>query len=177
MRYRQMEARRRGMWSVRGLFSRAGAAGAHRPGADRLAGTLGQLQAGPAARGCRGVVSRWLGSVEGLPEIAERLLRVQIENRPALEVIRLYDDSATLLYCDAPYVHASRGDSRAYGFEMDDTAHRELARALASCAAKVGVSGYRCDLMDETLPRLGARGRPAETVPFHQQRCEVRRSG
>src|SRR5205085_9068028 len=33
--------------------------------------------------GMSGVVSRWLGSVEGLAEIAERLLRVQIENRPA----------------------------------------------------------------------------------------------
>jgi DNA adenine methylase len=32
--------------------------------------------------GMSGVVSRWLGSVETLPEIAERLLRVQIENRP-----------------------------------------------------------------------------------------------
>src|SRR5205085_1772704 len=30
--------------------------------------------------GMSGVVSRWLGSVESLPEIAERLLRVQIEN-------------------------------------------------------------------------------------------------
>ena len=40
--------------------------------------------------GMSGVVSRWLGSVENLPAIAERLLRVQIENRPALEVIKLY---------------------------------------------------------------------------------------
>ncbi|MGI0129080.1 MAG: DNA adenine methylase, partial [Thermoplasmata archaeon] len=41
--------------------------------------------------GMAGAVSRWLGSVDTLPEIAERLLRVQIENRPALEVIRRYD--------------------------------------------------------------------------------------
>jgi DNA adenine methylase len=38
--------------------------------------------------GMSGVVSRWLGSVEALPGIAERLLRVQIENRPALELLR-----------------------------------------------------------------------------------------
>jgi len=67
-----------------------------------------------------GVVSRWLGSVEALPEIAERFLRVQIENRPALEIIDLYDDSETLFYCDPPYVHDSRGDSKAYGYEMTD---------------------------------------------------------
>ncbi len=46
--------------------------------------------------GMSGVVSRWLGSVEQLPSIAERLLRVQIENRPAVEVVELYDDPATL---------------------------------------------------------------------------------
>ena len=34
-------------------------------------------------RGMSGVVSRWLGGVEALSEVAERLLRVQIENRPA----------------------------------------------------------------------------------------------
>ena len=38
--------------------------------------------------GMAGAVSRWLGSVEGLPEIVQRLVRVQIENAPALEVIQ-----------------------------------------------------------------------------------------
>ncbi len=98
--------------------------------------------------GMSGAVSRWLGSVQDLPEIALRLLRVQIENRPAVEVIRLYDDPGTLFYCDPPYVHRTRGDPNAYGFEMDDTAHRELARALRQVKAKVAVSGYRCELMD-----------------------------
>ncbi|MGL4422719.1 MAG: DNA adenine methylase, partial [Gemmataceae bacterium] len=46
--------------------------------------------------GMSGVVSRWLGSVESLPEIAERLLRVQVENRPAVDVIGLYDAPGTL---------------------------------------------------------------------------------
>jgi DNA adenine methylase len=99
--------------------------------------------------GMAGAISRWMGGAEDLPEIALRLLRVQIENRPALEVIRLYDDSGTLFYCDPPYVHASRGDAKAYGFEMDDMAHRELAAALRECQAKAVVSGYRCPLMDK----------------------------
>lgn len=99
--------------------------------------------------GMSGVVSRWLGSIEGLAEIAERLLRVQIENRPAIDVIQLYDDPDTLFYCDPPYVHASRGDNNAYSFEMDEQAHRELARVLRQCRGKVAISGYRCELMDE----------------------------
>lgn len=99
--------------------------------------------------GMSGVVSRWLGSIEGLAEIAERLLRVQIENRPAIDVLQLYDDPDTLFYCDPPYVHASRGDNNAYSFEMDEQAHRELARVLRQCRGKVAISGYRCELMDE----------------------------
>lgn len=104
---------------------------------------------GTSRAGMSGVVSRWLGSVENLPSIALRLLRVQIENRPALEVLKLYDDRQTLFYCDPPYVHATRGDRKAYGFEMDDSEHRQLAHVLRSCKGKVAVSGYRCDLMDQ----------------------------
>ncbi len=99
--------------------------------------------------GMSGVVSRWLGSVERLPELAERLLRVQIENRPATEVVEIYDDKSTLFYCDPPYVHATRGDRRAYGFEMDDTAHRDLARVLKQCRGKVAISGYSGPLMND----------------------------
>jgi DNA adenine methylase len=98
--------------------------------------------------GMSGVVSRWLGSVAMLPEIAERLLRVQIENRPALEVIRLYDDPLTLFYCDAPYPHETRGDANAYGFEMTNEEHRELAGLLTTVRGRAAVSGYRCELMD-----------------------------
>ena len=79
-----------------------------------------------------GVVSRWLGGVDALPEISERLLRVQIENRPAIDVIKLYDSPETLFYCDPPYVHETRGDSSAYRFEMTDEQHEELAGILNS---------------------------------------------
>ena len=68
--------------------------------------------------GMSGSVSRWLGSVEGLSEIAQRLLRVQIENAPATEVIQRYDTSNTVFYVDPPYVHSARGDPAAYGYEM-----------------------------------------------------------
>lgn len=99
--------------------------------------------------GMAGAVSRWLGSVEGLPDIAARLLRVQIENRPALEVIRLYDSTRTLFYCDPPYPHESRSDTKAYGFEMTNAEHRELAACLHTVKGKVVLSGYRCDLLDD----------------------------
>src|SRR5436309_14857847 len=96
-----------------------------------------------------GVVSRWLGSVDALPDIALRLLRVQIENRPAIEVIRLYDSAGTLFYCDPPYIHSSRGDSKAYEFELADAEHRELDGVFSRSKRRVAISGYRCDLIDE----------------------------
>lgn len=99
--------------------------------------------------GMSGVVSRWLGGVEALDDIAQRLLRVQIENRPAVDVIRLYDSTETLFYCDPPYLHATRGDTKAYGFEMDENQHRELATVLNECKGMVAVSGYDHPLMDE----------------------------
>jgi DNA adenine methylase len=99
--------------------------------------------------GMAGAVSRWLGSVEGLSEIVQRLLRVQIENAPAIEVIKRYDSPETLFYCDPPYPHDSRSDVNAYGFELTDSEHRELAEVLHSVQGKIAISSYHCELMDE----------------------------
>ncbi len=99
--------------------------------------------------GMAGAVSRWLGSVEDLPEIAQRLLRVQIEHDDALAVIQRYDSEETLFYCDPPYPHDSRGDSKAYRYEMTDAQHRKLAEVLHAVKGKVALSSYHSSLMDE----------------------------
>ena len=99
--------------------------------------------------GMAGAVSRWLGAVDGLPEIVQRLLRVQIENVPALELIERYDTDDTLFYLDPPYVHESRNDSHAYGHEMTDEEHTELARLLHSIRGRAVMSGYKTKLYDE----------------------------
>ena len=98
--------------------------------------------------GMGGAVSRWLSSVEGLSEIVQRLLRVQIENAPALDVIKRYDSAETLFYCDPPYPHDSRGDNKAYAYEMTDKEHRELADTLHKAKGRVAISGYHGTLMD-----------------------------
>ncbi|HET6387711.1 MAG TPA: DNA adenine methylase [Armatimonadota bacterium] len=129
---------------------------------------------GTSRAGMSGVVSRWLGSIEDLPEVALRLLRVQIENRPALDVLRLYDSPGTLFYCDPPYPHASRGDPKAYGFEMTDAEHKELAESLRACRGKVAISGYRCDLMDSLYGdwnRNDAPERLCHSVKQMRQEC------
>ncbi len=102
--------------------------------------------------GMSGVISRWLGGIEDLTFIAERLLRVQIENRPAIDIINLYDSRDTLFYCDPPYVHGTRGDTKSYGYELTDDGHRQLAKVLNSIKGLVAISNYQCNLMDELYP-------------------------
>ena len=117
--------------------------------------------------GMAGAVSRWLGSVEGLAEIAQRLLRVQIENAPALEVIARYDTAETVFYLDPPYVHSARGDAAAYGYEMSDADHAELAAALSSIRGRAVLSGYRTPLYDRLYAgwrRIDAPIRTAHSV-------------
>jgi DNA adenine methylase len=124
--------------------------------------------------GMSGVVSRWLGGVEALAEIASRLIRVQIENRPALDVIRLYDSKKTLFYCDPPYLHDTRGDSKAYGFEMQESEHIELAAALNRCKSAVAISGYRNKLMDKLYKdwrRFDAPAKQCHSIKKIRQEC------
>ena len=98
--------------------------------------------------GMAGAVSRWLGAVEDLPNIAMRLMRVQIEHDLAANVIARYDSEETLFYCDPPYPHELRGDSKAYRYELTDEQHVELARVLHTVKGKVALSGYHCALLD-----------------------------
>lgn len=99
--------------------------------------------------GMSGSVSRWLGSVDGLYEIVQRLLRVQIENAQAVKIVERYDSSDTVFYLDPPYVHSSRGDTSSYGHEMTDEQHVELAELLHSIDGRAIVSGYRTPLYDQ----------------------------
>ncbi|MEM3448389.1 MAG: DNA adenine methylase [Nitrososphaerota archaeon] len=100
-------------------------------------------------RGMSGAVSRWLNRVEALWLVAERLKRVQIENKDAVEVIKKYDSPKTLFYCDPPYPHESRGDPHAYGYEMSEKDHIRLAEVLNSVKGMVALSGYRSPLTDK----------------------------
>jgi DNA adenine methylase len=124
--------------------------------------------------GMSGVISRWLGGIEALNDIGTRLMRVQIENRPAIDVIRLYDSPQTLFYCDPPYLHETRGDSNAYGFEMNEEQHHELSRALHRVSGKAAISGYRCALMDKLYKdwrRFDAAEKQCHSIKKTRQEC------
>lgn len=118
-------------------------------------------------RDMSGAVSRWHGRLEQLYDVADRLRRVQIENKPAIEVIDRHDDEETLFYCDPPYPHETRGDTNSYGHEMTDEDHRELAEALRNAEGKVAVSGYKCDLYEEVFEDHGWNRVDAEEKTMH----------
>jgi DNA adenine methylase len=124
--------------------------------------------------GMAGAVSRWLGAVEDLPLIGQRLLRVQVEHDTAINVIKRYDSPETLFYCDPPYPHGSRGDSKAYKYEMTDEQHRELAAVLHNVHGKVALSSYHGTLMDELYSHWNYIEPPSRTIhSTKQQRIEV----
>jgi DNA adenine methylase len=106
---------------------------------------------GRARGGMAGDVNAWWTAIEGLPQLINRLRRVQIICQSAFEAIPRFDHSEGLIYCDPPYVHGTRakGSTHIYGVEMSDDDHRNLARILSHCKAKVVISGYPSALYDE----------------------------
>jgi DNA adenine methylase len=99
-------------------------------------------------RGMSGSISRWLNRIDALWAVSERLRRVQIENRDAIELIEQYDSPETLFYVDPPYPHEARGDVHSYAYELTEAEHEKLASVLHSVRGKVALSGYRSPLTD-----------------------------
>lgn len=97
-------------------------------------------------RGMNEQVSSWLTAIEGLPDVHERLKRVAILNRPAIEVIRQQDGPNTLFYLDPPYMHETRQTTSDYAHEMTERDHRELLGVLEGIKGKFLLSGYESRL-------------------------------
>lgn len=106
---------------------------------------------GRARGGMAGDVNAWWTAIEGLPQIIERIRRVQIVCQSAFSCIPRFDHSEGLIYCDPPYVHSTREkNSRSvYHAEMTDDEHRQLAVLLKRCKSRIVVSGYPSSLYEE----------------------------
>lgn len=76
---------------------------------------------------------------------------VQIENRPAVEVIRRFNYPNVLIYADPPYLLSARYGKQ-YRCEMSQDDHIELLDTLRSHTGKVLISGYESHLYDLILP-------------------------
>jgi DNA adenine methylase len=121
-------------------------------------------------------VMDWASMDRVLEPVVERLRGVVIENRPALDVLRQYDDAKALHYVDPPYVNSTRGErcaGKVYSHEMTDGAHRELAATVHELNGHVIISGYACDLYDAELYPDWQRVTMASRADGARERTEV----
>jgi DNA adenine methylase len=100
----------------------------------------------------------WTNWPKAIEAMTRRLMGVVIENKDFAEVIADHDEPATLIYCDPPYVHATRSslknrngnrnDGHYYRHDMNDDDHRRLSEVLHDARGMVLVSGYDGELYD-----------------------------
>lgn len=105
----------------------------------------------------------WCHLPEKIIQAAERLRGVQIENRPAVELIKKFNFKNVLIYCDPPYMLEAR-HGKQYRCEMDEKGHEELLKILLQHKGAVLISGYDTELYQDMLRGWKRR----ETISYSQ---------
>ncbi len=95
-------------------------------------------------------VNSWNQMPEKILAAAVRLKGVQIENRPALDLINKFNHDNVLIYADPPYLLNTRGGKQ-YRYEMNEQDHVNLLDALKNHKGYVILSGYPSDMYDYEL--------------------------
>lgn len=95
-------------------------------------------------------VRQWNEIPEKIMQITERLKALQIEQQPAVKLIKRYKHSDYLIYADPPYVLETRR-GRIYKHEMNNDDHIELLDTLDEHPGPVILSGYAHSLYDDRL--------------------------
>ena len=95
-------------------------------------------------------VQAWNKLPQIVVQAAERLKEAQIEQRPAIEIIKRFNNPKCLIYCDPPYLLRTR-KGKQYNIEMSDKEHEELLQLLLESKSKVIISGYESDLYNDAL--------------------------
>ena len=95
-------------------------------------------------------VGCWNRLPADLLEAAGRLKDVQIENRPALDLIWRFNHDNVLIYADPPYLLETRGGKQ-YRHEMTEQDHLDLLEALKQHRGYVILSGYPSEMYDREL--------------------------
>ncbi len=119
----------------------------YRQARDSLPQSSWSYAVGQSRRGMSTSVSRWVTSIDGLPDVHQRLRGVQVENRDFADVIDTYDNPATWFYCDPPYLWETRKAGK-YMVEMSDADHLDLIDILLDLKGMCLLSGYKCDMYE-----------------------------
>ncbi|ODT88125.1 DNA adenine methylase [Phenylobacterium sp. SCN 70-31] len=104
------------------------------------------------------VAGQWAKFPDSLRVWIDRLRGVQIERRPAVDLIEKFSVAGALLYLDPPYVPETRSASVrwstgkcAYAHEMTLADHEALLELVLRSPAMIVLSGYGSDLYDTAL--------------------------
>ncbi len=92
----------------------------------------------------------WGSLPERIMQAAERLRGVQIENRPAVDVIERFNYPNVLTYIDPPYVLSTR-HGKQYRYELEDKGQNELLDVVLGHKGAVMLSGYDNELYNDRL--------------------------
>lgn len=92
----------------------------------------------------------WYRLPKWIIDIAERLRKVQIENRPAIEVIERFNYKNVFMYLDPPYVLGTR-NGKQYKHEMSNAEHEDMLKKILQSDAKIMISGYESDMYNDYL--------------------------
>lgn len=95
-------------------------------------------------------VSCWNRLPGDILEATQRLKGVQIENQPALYLIRKFNHDNVLIYADPPYLMETRSGKQ-YRYEMTEQDHLELLDTLKQHTGYVILSGYPSEMYDREL--------------------------
>lgn len=95
-------------------------------------------------------LKNWNRLPEWIIKSVDRLKQVQIECKPALEVITRHNHSNVLIYADPPYLLETR-TAKQYANEMSDDDHAELLQVLMKHKGPVALSGYDSKLYNDML--------------------------
>lgn len=92
----------------------------------------------------------WTEMPQKIISTAERLRGVQIECRPALEIIESFNSRDVLIYADPPYMLSTR-TAKQYKHEMTAKDHYQLLDRLKVSKSLVLISGYSNPLYRDML--------------------------
>ena len=92
-----------------------------------------------------------------IKSFTDRLRGVVIENRSALDIIKLHDEPDVLFYCDPPYLKHLRANNGygTYAHDMSDEDHIDLAEILYNVRGFVVISGYPSELYERLYTSQG----------------------
>lgn len=92
--------------------------------------------------------NKWIMRLSMLDAWRWRLMRVQIDNRDAIEVIRYWDCTDAVFYIDPPYHHETRSPNKKniYAVEPDHEHHVRMVDALITLKGRAVLSGYAHDV-------------------------------